>query len=137
MKRILALSLVVGALIACEGPMGPAGPAGPQGQPGQQGSQGPVGPAGPGANYWFGQGTADVDGFFGVRFDDQVVTGIVTQCWTRETSGDSWIQIAAVDDPSAPSDLLACVQEQDGPDVVVAAFTYEFWEVLIVAVAIN
>ena len=137
MKRLLALFFVLGALAACEGPMGPEGPAGPQGQRGLEGPQGPVGPAGSGANYWFGQGTADADGFYGVRFDDQVVSGIVAQCWTRETSGDAWIQVAVVDDPSAPSDLLACLQEQDGQDVIVGAFTYEFWEVLIVAVAIN
>lgn len=136
MKRLLALSLVLGLLTACEGPTGPAGPSGPQGSQGPAGPTGPQGPAGPGANFWYGQGTADVDGFYAVLFSGQQADAIVAQCWTREVSGP-WVQLASAEDPAAPGGVIGCVKQQDGSDVVIAALTYPFWEVLVVAVAIN
>lgn len=133
MTRLFTLLLAVATLTACEGPMGPEGPRGPAGP---QGPVGPQGPAGPGANFWYGQGFADADGLFAVRFDNQSMTGIVAQCWTREVPG-AWVQLASAEDPTAPDGVIGCVKEQDGSDVVVGAVTYAFWEVLIIAVASN
>jgi hypothetical protein len=130
MKKRLAFLLALCVLGACEGPMGPAGPSG------AQGPTGPQGPAGPGANYWVGQGTADVDGFYAVRFANQQLGAILAQCWTRDTPGP-WVQLASAGDATAPNGVIGCVTQQDGADVVAAAATYAFWEVLIVAVAVN
>lgn len=134
MKRLFTLLLAVATLAACEGPMGPEGPRGPEGP---QGPVGPQGPAGPGANFWFGQGFADADGLYAVRFESQSMTGLVAQCWTRETSGDPWIQLASAEDTLAPNGVIGCAKQQDGQDVVVGAVTYASWEVLIIAVASN
>ena len=136
MKKQLAFLLALGVLSACEGPTGPTGPAGAQGPQGSQGAAGPDGPAGPGANYWVGQGSADADGFYAVRFANQQLGEIPAQCWTRETPGP-WVQLASAGDPAAPNDVIACVTQQDGADVLAAAATYAFWEVLIVPVAVN
>lgn len=136
MKKRLAFLLALCVVSACEGPMGPAGPAGAQGPQGSPGPAGPQGPAGPGANYWVGQGTADADGLYAVRFANQQLGGILAQCWTRETPGP-WVQLASAEDVTAPGGVIGCVTQQDGADVVVAAVTYAFWEVLIVAVAVN
>lgn len=142
MTKVLTAALMLMIAAGCEGPTGPEGPSGPEGRQGTQGSAGPQGqtgpqgPAGPGANYWFNEGVADGQGLYAVRFSGQDVGGIIPQCWTRDEPG-AWIQLASAEDPSAPNGVIACVKAQDGADVVVTAITYAFWEVLIVAVAVN
>lgn len=56
---------------------------------------------------------------------------------TGRVSGDPWIQLASAEDTLAPDGVIGCAKQQDGPDVVVGAVTYAFWEVLIIAVASN
>ena len=60
--KVLAVTVLLFAVIACAGPMGPAGPAGPQGERGEAGPQGEPGLAGPRG----GQGERGLQGEAGI-----------------------------------------------------------------------
>ena len=126
MRRLLATTATILALVACEGPMGPEGPQGPQGIQGPQGPQGTPGFSPSTLTY---RGTLDSNGEGGAIFPDANIERAIVNCWISQ-NGSAWLKLAT--DTNA---AVSCGAVQDGSSlVVVIVGAPPRWQFIIVVV---
>ena len=131
MRRLLATTATILALVACEGPMGPEGPQGPQGPQGIQGPQGPQGTPGFSPSTLTYRGTLDSNGEGGAIFPGANIERAIVNCWISQ-DGSAWLQLATDTNGNAAA---SCGAVQDGSSlVVVIVGAPPRWQFIIVVV---